>query len=149
MSDSLHPVLGQFFLNDPEGHVDVLLQNLATRQLSAGEVLFYAGDSADCVYLLLEGRVAVQRTIGIGDRTQVIALLDAGTVVGEAGIVAGRFRTTTVSAVMDSKLAVLSQQGLTELEQKLPSVYISMLKRIVSITSLRLQKSSERLALVL
>ncbi len=149
MTDALHPVLIKLFSCDSKDQADLLLQYLTTLQLASGDILFSAGDPADDLYFLVEGRVVVKKTIGIGDRVKSIALLNSGTVIGEAALLEDRLRTTTVSAIEDSTLAFFSKQALADFEQAAPSAYIKMMKKIVSITSLRLHKSSERLALVL
>lgn len=149
MPEAMHPVLIKFFPTLVQHEYDMLNQHLQHRHVPTGELLFAAGEDADCLYFILEGRFAVHKSIGIGERTQVVALLDTGTIIGEAAVVADRLRGATVLAVEDSTVACLSRQAFAVLEEQAPELFIRLLKKILSITSLRLQKSSERLALVL
>lgn len=149
MAEMLHPVLRKYFPTDLQKECELLLKQFETNHIAKGEVLFAEGAEADCLYFVLEGRFAVHKEIGIGKRTQAVALLDSGTFIGEGAIVAERFRGATVLAVEQSTVALLSRQALATIEKNLPELFTGMMKKILSISSLRLQKSSERLALVL
>ncbi len=148
MSESLHPVLMRFFHDQQSGSADLKV-DFDIRKISEGEVLFSAGDQADSLFFILEGRLAVHKSTGIRDRTQVVALLDAGTIAGESAVSGDRLRGATVIAVEKTVVARLSRQDLTALEETAPETYIYLIKKILRISSLRLHKSSERLALVL
>jgi CRP-like cAMP-binding protein len=148
MSESLHPVLLKFFPDQQDNLADLkVLFNF--RKMSEGEKLFSAGDQADSIFFILEGRFAVHKSTGIRDKTQVVALLDAGTIAGESAVSGEFLRGATVLAVENSLVAQLSRQELSALEETVPGAYIYLMKKILRISSLRLQKSSERLALVL
>jgi CRP-like cAMP-binding protein len=148
MSELLHPVLIRFFPDQKNGPADQNLQ-FDIRKMGVGDVLFSTGDSADSLFFILEGRLAVHKSTGIRDRTQVVALLDAGTIVGESAVSEDRLRGATVIAVEKTIAAQLSRQDLVALEETSPRAYIYLMKKILRISSLRLHKSSERLALVL
>lgn len=150
MTEALHPVLTSFFAAaQPEDH-ELLRQLQTTRSLADGQELFRAGAAADALYLVLEGRFAVHKTTGLrGSRAQVVALLETGTVIGEGVLAEGRVRHSTVVAVEDSLVAVFSEGALSELEQRAPQLFSGFVKKVLSLISLRLQKSSDRLALIL
>lgn len=149
MAEALHPVMAKYFPARLQEEYVFLNNLLEIRNISNGEALFAAGAEADTLFFILEGRFAVHKEIGIGGRTQVVALLNAGTIVGEAAAAADRVHGATVTAVDQSTVAGLSRMALAELEEHMPQLFIGLMKKILSITSLRLQKSSERLALVL
>ncbi len=149
MNDHLQAVLLQYFPKLDQDKFELLIEQFHQRDIAKGEMLFVEGDLADCLYFVIEGRFAVHKAIGIGKRTQAVALLDVGTVIGEGAFTPGRLRGATVLAVEDSKVFQLTGEVLATIEKNLPEQYIGLLKKIFSITSLRLQKSSERLALVL
>ncbi len=127
----------------------VLLKNLKRVLYPAGTKIFQKGDPADCLYFVQNGQVAVQNKTGFGERMQVIALLDPGAPVGEKGLFGGRVRGATLTAVKDSELLVLSHESFETLANEQPFLVIKLLKWLLNRVSLRLEKNSERLALVL
>ena len=135
------------FLEEREARV--LLQGMAPVALSAGEDLFGLEDPADCLYLLVSGRIAVRKRTGFGNRMQVVALLDPGAPIGEGGLLNGQSRGATLTAVSESHLLVLSRQGFNELAATNPEITFQLLKWLLERVSLRLRKSSERLAQIL
>lgn len=149
MIDLNHPVIEKYCSSSFGQLADTLKNEVVLRRIAAGENLFQPGEPADSLYLLLGGILAVRKNIGIGDRTQVVALLNSGTVVGEGALLDDTVRGTIVSAVEDVTVACFSQDTLKELESEYPAVYIHMMKKVVAVISMRLRKNSERLALIL
>lgn len=82
-------------------------------RLEPGEVLIQEGDSADLVYVLLQGSLQVARSVD--DSTAVLALIDEpGALVGEMVALGGGTRTATVSAQTASEVLELSAAGFQE-----------------------------------
>lgn len=149
MDDWLNAILSPYFPDPGLVTAGLSHEQFQERTLAKGEILFAEGDSANCIYFVSDGRFAVRKAIGIGERTQAVALLNYGTIIGEGALISEKSRGATVLAVEDSKVIELTKEALAEIEQKVPDQYISFVKKILAITTLRLQKSSERLALVL
>lgn len=149
MDGGLVPVLDKFFPERTSEEGELLERVLVMRQVEAGEMLFAAGQTNDCLYLVIEGRFAVHRPIGLGDRSQVVALLERGTVIGESMITDARSHLSTVSAVAPSVVMCFSREALTTIEMAAPRLFLRFMKKVMAISSLRLQKSSDRLAQVL
>lgn len=126
-----------------------LLSSMQRISFAAGTIVCEKGDAADCVYFLYSGKVAVQMKTGFGEKMQVIALLDPGAPVGEKGLLGSRTRGATLVAVQDSELLVLSQEAFDVLGDESPALIIKLLKWLLARVSLRLEKNSERLTLVL
>jgi CRP/FNR family transcriptional regulator, cyclic AMP receptor protein len=114
-----------------------------------GEVLFRVGDGAEGVFFLETGKLAVMKETGFNERTQVVALLEPGASVGEAGALDITPRSATIMAIEESVLYFLSRLSLVALAEKNPQMLIKILKRLLYSSTLRLQKSSERLAHIL
>lgn len=127
----------------------VLLKAMENTEIKAGNTLYKTNDAADCLYVLISGRIAVQKHTGFADRKQVVALLDPGAPVGESGLLAARTRGATLTAVADSRLLSLSRQAFTEITTTDPPLAVKVLTWLVGRLSSRLKKSSERLAHVL
>lgn len=115
----------------------------------AGGALFGEGDAATGLYLVMSGRFAVQQQTGFADKKQVVALLAPGSFIGEAALAGESIRGTTVVAVEKSSAALLPLATFVRLTEQQPGVAIDLLQALLRLSSLRLRKCSERLALVL
>ncbi|MFH0780777.1 MAG: cyclic nucleotide-binding domain-containing protein [Pseudomonadota bacterium] len=127
----------------------VVLSTMEIIEIRAGATLYKAEDVADCLYVLVSGRIAVQKSTGFGDRTQVVALLDSGAPLGENGLLNEQCRGATLTAVIDSRLLVLPRQAFLEIARNIPSLAVKVLTWLMGRLALRLKKTSERLAHVL
>ena len=126
-----------------------LLSVMEMVEFQAGALLYAADDPADCLYVVVAGRVAVQKETGFGDRMQVVALFHPGAPLGESGLTPGKVRGATLTAVSESRLLVLSRQAFSEISVHNPALAVKILTWLLDRIALRLQKSSERLAHVL
>ncbi len=118
-------------------------------KLEQGMFLFQVGESSGEVFLLARGRLSVQKQTGFHRKMQVVALLEPGTIVAEAGLLPGRVHSVSVRAIEPSLLYSLDRGQLEELERTEPHLLIQLLTRFLFISSLRLEKTTERLAHVL
>jgi CRP-like cAMP-binding protein len=73
-----------FFSKFARSDVEILLPLMEEISLIAGDVLFHLNESGDKLYLVTQGRLAVQKRTGFGERTQVVALLNPGAPVGQS-----------------------------------------------------------------
>ena len=128
---------------------ETLLAAMDWLDLSAGSTLYHSDQSAGHFYVLVTGRIAVQKPTGFGERMQVVALLDAGAPLGESGLLDGQQRGATLTAVLPCRLLVLSSAAFAALTRSHSDLAVKLLSWVVARISLRLKKSSERLALVL
>lgn len=117
--------------------------------VKAGDVLFSAGDPADALFVLLEGQLAVKKKTGIGRNDQLIALLAPPAPVGEAALGRSGERRTTVRAVSDAILLRLETTSFRSLAANYPDLGMLLLRHLLGIACLRLEKCSARLAHVL
>ncbi|HID69300.1 MAG TPA: cyclic nucleotide-binding domain-containing protein [Desulfobacterales bacterium] len=117
--------------------------------LAEDEVLFDCNEPADKLYFLKEGHLAVHKYTGFLKNMQVIALLDPCTVVGEAALLQSHVRTTRVTAIVDSKLTFIKRKEFSHFQKQFPESSSCFLQYLFSIVSLRLEKTSERLARIL
>ena len=149
MSEQLARTLATLFTGLQPAEVERLASRGSVKRLMVGERLFSAEDAADEVYCIVAGRLAVHLDSGFGAKTTVVALLGNGTIVGEGAAAGEKGRGATLIAVEESILAVLARSELAKLEVEEPAVALVMMKKFLALASFRLQKSSERLALVL
>lgn len=114
-----------------------------------GEHLFTVGDNADCLYFVVKGQLAVKKETGFGRNSQVIALLSPNAPVGEAALTELGKHKTSVYAIEDSILLRLENKAFEFLKAEHPDIAVSLLQYLLSITCLRLDKCSERMAHIL
>jgi len=119
------------------------------KKISAGDVLFDYNDDASEIYFLQEGKLAVHKYTGFLEKMQVIALLDPGAVVGESALLKGHRRKTRITAVQDANVFCLREDDFTDFLKKFPESGFSFLKHLFLTVTLRLEKTSERLAHIL
>lgn len=121
----------------------------AEETVPAGDLLFDYHDQAEKLYFLTDGQLAVHKFTGFLEKMQVIALLDPGAVVGEGAILQQHVRCTRVTAIVESRLSVLPRNDFLEFLKRFPESGAQVLQYLLFIVSLRLEKTSERLAHIL
>jgi CRP/FNR family transcriptional regulator, cyclic AMP receptor protein len=117
--------------------------------LAAGEVLLDYDEPGKALYFIKAGRLAVNKFTGFQKKMQVVALLGQGSVVGESALLEKQCHKTKVTAIEDSELLCLSSKKYKILQNELPDLAFCLLEYLLSITRLRLEKTSERLAQIL
>ncbi|MFV0437687.1 MAG: Crp/Fnr family transcriptional regulator [Desulfopila sp.] len=149
MEDGLVALFERFFPGRTSEENALLERLMASRQVAAGESLFCAGQPRDALYLVAQGAFAVHRHLGLEERSLVVALLSQGAAIGEGVIGGPKPHCSTVVAMEPSTVLALTGEALTELETEAPRLFIVLLKKILAMSSLRLEKNTDRLVLVL
>lgn len=85
------------------------------------EIIYLQNDSADFLYLILEGRVRVY-TISSAGRETTLEILEKGRIFGESSFLTGRVRPTTVAAVNNVTLVLCQVQNLIPLLSASPEL---------------------------
>lgn len=78
----------------------------------------------------------------------MLALMEKGTFVGELSWMDNHPRSSTVLAVKDSELIILSRENFESILQKYPQTGIKILRGLNRILSIRLRKAVDRLAAI-
>jgi CRP-like cAMP-binding protein len=118
-----------------------LFANATPTKLAADEVLFLAGDVGDGCYRIEDGLLKVSMVSPSGAE-RILAILGAGSIVGELAIIDGLPRSATVTAVRDSELSFLSRAAFDAFTAKHPEIY----KHFVTLLATRLRDTDEALA---
>jgi len=109
-------------------------------ELPEGEILFRDGDEGELLYVVSRGELAVIKEV---DGTQQeLAVLPAGSFVGELSLLNGEPCSATVKARTDCVLQVYDRPSFEALLHRNPSVAV----RIVYELANRLQTSNSALA---
>lgn len=102
-----------FFENLTAKERDELEALLEPANFDAGEVIIKEGDPAEYLYVLTSGTVDVHKEVFSG-RRQLLATLEAPTVVGEVGLLSEPRGTATVTAKDSVEAQRLSREAFLE-----------------------------------
>ncbi|MBM3151706.1 MAG: cyclic nucleotide-binding domain-containing protein [Chloroflexi bacterium] len=111
------PVFAQL---DPES-IGRLLEEMESRKLAGGEVLFDQGQPGDAFYILLSGKLRVTAITSAGVEAAV-GTLEAGDCIGEMALLTGQPRSATVSALAASELLCLTRPAFERLTGRNPGI---------------------------
>lgn len=135
-------------LSDDEACRELLSLFTETR-VAAGDLLFDYDEPADKLYFLTDGRLAVHKATGFFQKMQVVALLDPGAVIGERAILQQHVRSTRVTAIEECRLSALTRMDFLTFQKLFPESGTQVMEYLLHIVSLRLEKTSGRLARIL
>ena len=90
--------------------------------LDAGQTLFLVGDPGDGCYWVDEGLLKVH-VVSPSGRDRILAILGAGTIVGELSMFDGAPRSASVAAIRASKLSFVSRAIFAEALNAHPEIY--------------------------
>ena len=106
-------------------------------EVKAGDVIVRAGDEADSMHFILDGRVGVLIATAQGDTTRVRSL-GRYTTIGEMGLVSGAPRNATIQAEAASILYVLSVKQFEAIKTENPALGQKLLTFFVLVMAERL-----------
>jgi CRP-like cAMP-binding protein len=112
----------QFFADAP---IDVLTRIADTgseRQLVRGDVLFVEGDAPDSLYLVLDGRIAIAMSNPVDRRESVVALMEAGDLFGELGLLDDGARSALARALEPSRVLAVPFGPVRDVLQQHPEL---------------------------
>ncbi len=118
-----HPALRALF-GDDEAVRRRFVTEASTVLLPGGHLLFSQGDPADCLYLVLHGRLQVFRTVGGRERADTE--IGTGELCGTRALVMGGTRTGSVRAMRDSELLELSRDDFDRLVGQHPHAMMQL-----------------------
>ena len=105
-----------------------LAQQGKTRRFPASSHLMHQGDVGDSMYIIVEGRVRVERSHPALLEPVLLAELGPGEVVGEVGLLDGEPRTATVTAITDTETLELDATILEQTVLDYPEVGAALLR---------------------
>ncbi len=115
--------------------------------VAAGETIVRAGEVADSMHFILEGRVGII-VPAEGGRTTRVRSLGRYTTIGEMGLVAQVPRSATIQAEVDSVLYVLSTHQFEAIKQDDPELSQKLLTYFVSAMAERLTFANRTIAVL-
>jgi len=131
-----------FFADAPRETLDGIAAHAETRQLVRGDVLFQEGDAPDALYVVLAGRLAIALGNPIDRRESVVALMEAGDLFGELGLLDDRPRSAMARALESSLVLAVPYGPVVEMFRQQPT----MLWNVTRLLAQRLRAMDEALA---
>jgi len=116
-------------------------------EVDAGEIIVSAGDAADSMHFILDGRVGIMISTGEGGSTRVRSL-GRYTTIGEMGLVSRSPRSATIQAEVASILYVLSLEQFEAIREDDPALGQKLLTYFVSIMAERLTFANRMIAVL-
>lgn len=98
-----------------EGALRILAISAESYSVAGGQVLFTAGDAADCAYVIQRGSFGLQQQQSEGE---VIA--EPGTLLGETALLSETARPTTATAREDSTVMRISRAMFMKMLESYP-----------------------------
>lgn len=119
----------------------VRVSNIAeTIELSAGEVIFTAGQPGDSMYVVIAGSVRLAK----GDK--VVAELGKGHHFGELSLVDRSVRSLTATATAGTRLVMIARKDFYEIIKREPALATKLLWSFVQVLGNRLRKTTNDLS---
>ncbi len=117
----------------PKTERDALAEAATEANYDADAIIFYRGDTADQVFLILDGSVAVE-TMSSHGKTISISSLGAGEVFGEMAVLDGRDRSANIRTLEPSHLLQIGAARFRDLLKQSPDfaneVILDLVRRL-------------------
>src|SRR6202158_3499091 len=114
-----------------------LMHHCQRLEVDAGEIIVSAGDAADSMHCILDGRVGIMIPAEEG-RTTRVRSLGRYTTIGEMGLVSHAPRSATIQAEVASVLYVLTTDQFEAIKSENPALGQKLLTYFVSVMAERL-----------
>lgn len=118
-----------------------LTEELTEVELSRGSSLFHEGDPGDQLYFIVSGKIKLGRTAPDG-RESLVAIMGPGELFGEMALFDPSPRSTSATAVSETRLAGLKHENLKKVIERSPDVSAQLLQALAR----RLRRTNESLA---
>ncbi len=127
-------------------HALQVVRLLTPQRIKAGTVLIQEGvTSTGYMALVLQGEAVVENEIrGPMHDSMVLSLLGSGSLFGEMGVLDGKPRSATVTAVTDMDIAVMDRPALARLIETVPAVACALMGAIMARVAERLRATNDK-----
>ena len=100
---------------------------ITTKSFRKGSVVFREGDTENCMYEILEGKVGVYTDYGTKDE-RCLTTLAAGRMFGEMGVVEGKPRSATIVVLEAVTLRVVTEDDLAQYFAERPQKILGLMQ---------------------
>jgi CRP/FNR family transcriptional regulator, cyclic AMP receptor protein len=116
---------------------------LARHEIRAGDMLIKQGDADRSMYLISQGTMQIFTTGGPPGGSKV-AILRAGSVVGEPGLFGDTHRMANVEAMTPCVVWALRGPRMEELAQRSPTLALELLRAAGAVMAVRMRANMTR-----
>ncbi len=134
------------FADIPEEILAELFQIAEDKVFPARSAIYSQGDPAESCFIIISGRVRVFRK-GKKDVVTELVRLGPGKSFGKMALLTGHSRSSSVEALVETRLTVISKDQFDRILKNYPDVSLNMLKQIswwLYQYGLKLEKETER-----
>jgi SulP family sulfate permease len=132
---------------DSENDADELIRRCQRIEVDGGEVIVRAGEAADSMHFILDGRVGIMVPADEA-RTTRVRSLGRYTTIGEMGLVSHTPRSATIQAEVASVLYVLNTHQFEAIKADDPELSQKLLTYFVSVMAERLTFANRTIAVL-
>ena len=127
----------------------IVVSYMQPRKFEEGTVFIQEGDknNTDYMVLVLDGEVTVESIVVSRTTPVTTAVLGAGNVLGEMGIVDGEPRSATCTATTDVRAAIFTRSNLESLIMENPEIGAKFMMSISLRIAERLRDTADKLKL--
>jgi len=123
-----------------EGELQEVAAHAQVRKVSTDTTIFYEGDPADAVFVVVNGRVKVVTTSSDG-KEFILTVLGAGQVFGEMGLLETAPRSAAVITITEVELMVIKREDFDRLIESSPTIS----RKLMAILSRRLRRANSKM----
>ena len=121
-----------------------LLGIAESRAWADGDLIVQEGAASDCLFVIEQGAVSVQRQVD-GGVVELARLDEPGAFFGEMSLIDILPRSADIRAAGEARILALPKQQLTSFFTQSPRVQMTMILNISRNLSLRLRQADERI----
>ena len=119
-----------------------LTEQCVERRFDKGQIVFFEGQAADTVLVLVEGRLKVS-TFSSDGTERILTAVSPGEIFGEIGVLSTGPRSATVTATTASRALVLSRSVIVELLEQRPAMALAMLRVLADMVRRNTEAASD------
>ena len=124
-------------------HWKILAPYLSRHEIRSGDLLIKQGDTDRSLYFLSQGTLQVFVSGGVPGSSK-IAILRAGSIVGEPGLFVDGPRMANVEAMTPCVVWALRGPRLEELATRLPAIALELLRAAGGVMAIRMRATLQR-----
>ena len=115
------------------------------RDYPDGETIFEEGDKSEDIFILIDGRVAIEIQMQVKSEKAAVHTVEPGQVFGEFALIDGEPRSASAETVKPSKLLVISIEKIKNLMDNNPKIGYKIMRNFNRILSARTKKTTKEL----
>lgn len=142
------PVLPRIrlFENMPAGTVERIYSSCEKRKFEDGENIVFEGETANCMFIILSGRVNIFKKSSYKDENSHLTVLKAGDIFGEMPLFKANVRMATAESNGGSTILILPYDLIARLKDEDIHSYAGLITNVARTMVERLQKADAIIA---